>query len=193
MSNEYPTHVTIDGKVHKIAKVDIHADGPAHTHRVHLGCGTTIDVDIGGAKKAARWRERAEHVLNEGHKALHKEHLERAAQEEANGHTWQHERWGHHGDAKMANCTDCVLHENGAPAVVHDLGHTIPKTVLSDEATDVSCPKCGHRVYRRRATKGEGTLEYACSGSGHEFTLDELATHLQAGMASLVALAKTPT
>lgn len=188
--DDHPTHVTVDGWRHKIAKIDTHADGPAHTHRVHLGCGMTIDVDIGGVKKAARWRERAEQVLNEGHKHLHKEHLARATQEEANGHTWRHSRWGHHGNEKMADCPDCVAHENGAPAIVHDLGHTVAKTVPGDEATDISCPKCGHRVYRRRATKSETALEYACSGSGHEFTLDDLAVHLQSGLASLAALIK---
>lgn len=186
----HPTHITVDGKVHKVAKIDEHEDGPCHTHRVHLGCGITVDVDIGGAKKAARWRERADHALAEDRKHDHKEHLKKALHEEANGHTWKHERWGHHGDKKMATCTHCIDHENGADAIVHDVAHTKPKTVLSDEETNISCPECGYRIYKRRATKGEGLLDYACSGQGHEFTLEQLATHLQAGMASLIALSK---
>lgn len=183
--DELPTHATVDGKKHKIAKIEEHLDGPAHTHRVHLGCGMTIDVDIGGVKKAKIWADRAEEVLAQGHHRIHKENMEHHKNALKNGHTWKHERWHHLGDEKAADCEACAAHENGADPVVHDPAHNPAKTVQADIPTAINCPQCGYKIYKRRSTG-----EYACCGSGHVFDIADLMKHVQDSFHSLVASTK---
>lgn len=178
------THVTIDGAMHKIARIAEHADGPAHTHRVHLGCGMTVDIDVGGAKALARAKERLGHVMAEPdpavrahHAPYHQKMIDEAAlkAEPLDGGRW-------HVGAKAADCEACEAYEAGAPAVIPGLGHTPPTTRLADIETGIACPKCGTKIYKRR--DGE---QFACSGAGHAFTGPELMNHLQVSFESLLS------
>lgn len=47
------SHARIDGEVHKITRV-VEVDGARHTHRVHLGCGLTVDVHEARARDDER-------------------------------------------------------------------------------------------------------------------------------------------
>ncbi len=189
--SDYPTHVTVDGAVHKVALVEEHSDGPGHTHRVHLGCGMTIDVDIGGAKAHARSLERLGHVEKERDRALKAIHVElhtnaaKAALE--NGETWQSARWKT--GAKVSGCEDCALHEAGAPPKIILCNHTPPTTRQADIDTNVSCPQCGAKVYKRRMPE-RGEAPFACAGQGHEFTGPELMEHIRLGTENLMKLVK---
>lgn len=187
----YPTHVDLDGAVHKIALVEEHADGPGHTHRVHLGCGMTIDVDVGGIRANARSLERLAHVQNErdqGLKAMHVElHTTAAASALANGETWTASRWKV--DAKANGCLDCTAHETGAAAKIMMCNHSRPTTRQADVDTSVACPTCGARVYKRRSLQ-PGEAEYACSGQGHEFSGLELMENIKRAVERLTALVK---
>jgi hypothetical protein len=53
----YPSHVYVDGKLHKIARIDEHDDGPRHSHRVWLGCGLSIDVQEPHFDTQDRWKK----------------------------------------------------------------------------------------------------------------------------------------
>lgn len=175
------THVTIDDSVHKIARVEVHAEGPAHTHRVHLGCGTTIDVDLGGTKARARSLQRAGHVFAEKNLEAHRMHMKAAEDAMTNAEPLEGGRWL--SGVKASGCPGCVAHEGGAAAVVMPLGHTPSTTVESDIETSVACPNCGSRIYKRR--KGG---QFACSGQGHEFSAAELMDHVKTGFESLAKL-----
>lgn len=158
-----PTHARIDGAVHLVTKVDEHGDGPHHTHRVHLACGLTVDVDIGGARAAAHAQRRAE----EHESAEWRErHAQVAWQKTAEGETWEHERWTRH--AGEATCKHCAAVENGAAqSITHARAHTPARVRRADVSTELPCPTCGTGLYIRH----DGTV--ACAGQGHEFTVPE--------------------
>lgn len=46
-------HARVDGEVHTIARV-VEVDGAHHTHRVHLGCGLTVDIHEARARDDER-------------------------------------------------------------------------------------------------------------------------------------------
>ncbi len=191
----HPTHMAVDGAVHTIARIDEHDDGPAHTHRVHLGCGMTVDVDIGGARAHARSMERLGHVANEKDEALKAIHVplhtKAAKLALEQGETWKHERW-HHADSspKAKGCEACELHDAGAPPVALPLGHTPARTRPADVETNIACPKCGARVYRRNGAPSGAAGEFACTGQGHEYSAVELMDYLKKSFESLTALTK---
>ncbi len=189
--SDYPSHVVLDGALHKIALVEQHENGPGHTHRVHLGCGMTIDVDLGGVRAHARALERLGHVQTEPDwnlKNIHIEHHTNAATAALkNGETWQHDRWKT--GVKAQGCTACEAHEAGAPPNIVTCNHTPPTTRLADIDTGVACPKCGSRVYKRR-TPEKTEAAFACSGQGHEFTGPELMQHIKLATDKLVDLVK---
>lgn len=175
------THVEVDDAMHKIARVEQHADGPGHTHRVHLGCGTTIDLDLGGLKAQAREFERAGHVLSEKNHAAHAMHMQAAADAVAKAESIDGGRW--HANVKAKGCKGCVAHEKGDEAVVAPLGHTPPTTVEADIETSIACPLCGSRIYKRRKTG-----QFACTGQGHEFEAAELMSHVKSSFEQLTKL-----
>lgn len=186
------THVVVDGKVHKIARVEEHSDGPGHTHRVHLGCGITVDTDLNGSRNAARAEEhraRANAAVGRGHD--HEGHAESghatAAARRARVHLDDHApggRWRRH-DGKAADCSTCASVEAGAPAVSHARGHTPPTTVEADRFTGVRCPLCTGEIRKRRS---DGVL--ACTGSGHEFTAADLLARTGEALSNLIELTK---
>lgn len=165
-----PTHAKIDGEAHLITKIEDHADGPGHTHRVHLACGLTVDVDIGGAKAHARSMQRAEEHDSPHHA---REHLAKAERALNDGEQWHHDRWVKH-DSK-ATCDHCAAVETGAAiSLTHENAHNATRTRFADIGTGLPCPTCGAQLYIRRATG-----KVACHAHGHDFTVDEvLATSM---------------
>lgn len=179
------THVMIDGAMHTVARVDKHETGPHHTHRVHTGCGLTIDVDVGGERARARSLERHGHVMAEPDPAVRAAHapyhLKAADEAASKAEPLDGGRW--HVDAHARDCAACVAHERGAAPVTHPLGHTNARTVEADIETNLACPKCGTKIYRRRASE-----QFACTGQGHEFTGLELMAHVKDSFDSLTRL-----
>jgi ribosomal protein L37AE/L43A len=179
------THVMIDGAMHTVARVDEHETGPHHTHRVHTGCGLTIDVDVGGVRARARSLERHSHVMAEPDPAVRAahapHHLKAAAEAASKAEPLDGGRW--HVGANARDCAACIAHERGADPVVHPLGHMPATTVEADIATNLACPKCGSKIYKRRK---DG--QFACTGQGHEFSGPELMTHVKDSFESLTAL-----
>lgn len=186
-----PTHVSLDGAVHKIARVEEALDGPGHTHRVHLGCGMTVDVDINGVRAHARALERLGHVQGERNlslRAIHVElHTKAAAEAVKLGETWASARWM--GTGPAVGCPNCQLMESGAPPRQMPLNHTAPTTREADINTGVPCPKCGSLVYKRRYP-GPKELEFGCTAQGHEFTGPELMDGIRLSVENLTKLVK---
>lgn len=161
-----PTHAKIDKAVHLVTKIDEHGEGPGHTHRVHLACGITVDVDIGGVRAHRLAMRRAEEHESDEWARRHRAY---AAGALAAGDAWDHKRWTDH-DAK-ATCEHCEAVETGAAeAVTHERAHTPPKTVRADTPTGLPCPTCGAEL-RIRAN---GSV--ACTAQGHEFTVPDVLT-----------------
>lgn len=172
----HPSHVKIDGASHTITKIEEHADGPQHTHRAHLACGMTMDVDIGGVRKHARHTQRSkEHDMPE----WQVKHVEIAEQALTEGETWDHERWLR---GATPDCAHCAAFEAGTKQpVTHEQAHTKANTRLADINTGLPCPMCGSPLYIRR----QGG-DVACTGHGHQFKVDEV---LATGMGLLHKLA----
>lgn len=188
------THVIIDGKTHFIHAVEEHAGGPRHTHRAHLGCGMTVDIDFRGTRYAAAAathrdtaraaRARDEHALraiSEEHAGSMSRHAEAHARDHAGG---AESRWLKPG-GPAADCPTCASVEAGAePATAH-VGHTAARTVEADHHTGVRCPLCAGEIRKRRA---DGV--FACTGSGHEFSPTELLAQTSDSFQRLIDLAK---
>jgi hypothetical protein len=114
------THIHIDGKVHKIVEIAAQ-DGARHTHRVHLACGLTVDVDHEGAKHAAVALEHraaqadAAARKDHGHVKAYREHAEyaeAAAQKHRDDVSDPKGRWRTHTTA-AATCAECARVEAG--------------------------------------------------------------------------------
>lgn len=185
--SDYPTHVTVDGAIHTVALVEQHEQGPAHTHRVHLGCGMTVDVDIGGVRAHARALERLGHVQNERDqnlKWIHEDlHTKAAKAALINGETWKSQRWSVGNTAK--GCAECEAHEAGAQPQIKPINHMMPTTRQADIDVNMACPTCGSKVYKRRNPEVR-EAPFACSGQGHEFTGPELMQHIKLATESLM-------
>ena len=173
-----PTHVVIDGAAHLITKIDEHADGPHHTHRVHVACGMTVDVDIGGEKESARAVQRA----NEHHDPVWRDkHASHSAHALNRGEQWHHKRWVDH-KSKAEGCDHCVAVETGAAmSITHETAHTPVRQVQADIPTGLPCPDCGSPLYIRYKT---GTV--GCTARGHDFKVEDV---LATGMGLLHKLA----
>lgn len=186
------THVRVDAITHKISRVEAHGDGPGHTHRVHLGCGLTIDTDLGGvlhAAKAAGHRERAVVARDQGHDHVRVDEERRAANASllSDKHALDHApggRWSRI-DSPAADCPGCSRVEAGAAPASPPPGHAPPSTVLADEFTGVRCPSCAGEIRRRRR---DGA--FACTGSGHEFSAADLLARTGQALSNLIELAK---
>jgi hypothetical protein len=134
------THIHIDGKVHKIVEVAEH-DGARHTHRVHTGCGMTIDVDHEGTKHKAAAEELlalAADAKARREQGLHADYTARAktSEETAKRHVDdvadQKGRWRTHKKA-AATCETCVAVEAGSERFVPEAGFNPPVTVKAGE------------------------------------------------------------
>lgn len=182
------THVQVDGRIHLVVSVEAHDDGPRHTHRVHLGCGLTVDADVGGrrhehaadehrskAKDAGRRGAEAEKAIAEAHA--------RSASVGARRHS-EDRRWKKL-DGTGADCPRCAEVEAGAAHEPQNLGHTAPRTVEADRATGIRCPSCSGEIRKRRSNGS-----FACTGGGHEFEAAELLALTQQSMLNLIELTK---
>ncbi len=129
------THIHIDDKVHKIVEVTEH-DGARHTHRVHTGCGLTIDVDYQGTKHkaaAAELHTQAAEAKLRKDLGLVREHTERA--KTATAHGKRHEddiadekgRWRTY-DGPSATCEACVAVEAGGERFLPEEAFNPPVT-----------------------------------------------------------------
>lgn len=162
------THVRIDGQLHRIARVEEAPTGPAHTHRVFLGCGMTVDVDQNGKRHteaADRLRDMAAKPgADPGHAKLH---LARADQYDAEAvqHAANKSRWC---TVPKADCTVCAKFEAGADPVTI-IGHTPHRVTLGDIKTGLPCPTCGSDLYIRRRDK-----TVTCTAQGHDFEVPEV-------------------
>lgn len=191
MTNFPHTHVEIGGRIHLVVSAEAHDEGPRHTHRVHLGCGLTVDTDLHGERhQAAAHRHRAHARLAAG-KNLHVEHAivaehakaaERAAERHASDHGDAGSRWLRH-EKPSANCPACAAVEAGGEPTRADVGHGASITVEADQHTGIRCPLCPGEIRKRR---GDGA--FACTGSGHEFDPAELLAQTQESFANLLAL-----
>lgn len=181
------THVEVDGHLHVITLVEAHAEGPRHTHRVHLGCGATIDVDRGGARhmtaatehrvaarRAADRDAHAERAIAEDHAA--------ASDEAAVRHQGDRDRWRTHQEP-AATCSTCSAVEAGAAPVRHETGHGQATTVPADRFTGIRCPSCSGEIRQRRSNGS-----FACTGSGHEFSSTELLASTRSAFENLLKL-----
>jgi hypothetical protein len=186
------THIEIDGKTHKIVTTEAHDLGPGHTHRVHLGCGLTVDTDLHGARhaaKAAAHRARALTARDrgQGHERDTETAFASVAAARAKAHQDDHApggRWRRH-EGAAADCAVCASVEAGAPAVTQDPGHAPASTVEADQFTGVRCPSCTGEIRKRRR---DGV--FACTGSGHEFSAQELLSRTGDALGNLIELTK---
>ena len=187
------THVVVDGRLHRISRVEEHLDGPSHTHRAHLGCGVSVDLDLNGerhAKLALEHEEIARQAASRGDEGLRSNAAQRAstARQRADHHRRDHSdessRWRRHAGL-AADCPTCAGVELGHSPVVHPLGHSKPNTVQADQFTGVRCPSCAGEIRKRRA---DGV--FACTGSGHEFSATELIAQTSSAFKTLLDLAK---
>jgi hypothetical protein len=191
MTNFPHTHVEIDGLIHFVASVEAHDAGPRHTHRVHLGCGLTVDTDLYGERHLEAAGAHWAHARVSARKGLHAEQAvadahagvaERAATQHADDHAAVGSRWRRH-EKPAADCPACMAAEAGGQPTVADAGHGTPITVEADQHTGIRCPSCSGEIRRRRS---DGV--FACTGSGHEFDPAELLAQTQEAFANLLAL-----
>lgn len=185
------THVEIDGRIHFVACAEVHDEGPRHTHRVHLGCGLTVDTDLHGDRHRAAAQGHRAHARSAAGKNLHSEHAvanehasaaERASERHAGDHAAAGSRWRRH-ETPAADCPTCMAVEAGGEPTRFDTGHGPPITVEADQHTGVRCPLCSGEIRKRRS---DGA--FACTGSGHEFDPAELLSQTQDAFANLLAL-----
>lgn len=185
------THVQVDGRIHLVVSVETHDDGPRHTHRVHLGCGLTVDTDLHGerhrtaahahranARVAAGKDRHAERAIADAHAVS----AERSAERHASDHGGDDSRWRRH-ESSAADCPTCAAVEAGGEPTRADSGHSSAVTVEADQHTGVRCPSCSGEIRKRRS---DGV--FACTGSGHEFDPADLLAQAQASFANLITL-----
>lgn len=185
------THVEIDGRIHFVSSAETHDEGPRHTHRVHLGCGLTVDTDLHGERHSEVARDHRAHAHAAAGKRHHAEHAianehasaaERAAEHHARDHAATGSRWRRH-EKSAADCPECAAVEAGGEPTRTDVGHGAAITVEADLHTGIRCPSCAGEIRKRRS---DGV--FACTGSGHEFDSTELLARTQDAFANLLAL-----
>lgn len=202
IASDWPhTHVQIDGRLHRIASVEIHADGPKHSHRVHLGCGVTIDTDFAGQKHSALAAQKRAEARAPGQEHAQAELLEhaRALDTGAIRHHADHAdpegRWRRLSTdiegGSFADCPRCAEHEAGKPAHVIPRGHTAPSVVEGDQPTGIRCDQCDSLIYRRRRLRSpDAPVVFACSGLGHEFQPADLVAMVRRHVESVAEFLK---